>query len=285
MLVNRVMPGWDSLDTVSSLHGAAQIAGLVLLVVLLGLLAFVAMSLRRRLWPEWLDVGEFQIRSRFVEIACAAVLALLLVTEVTGFVYGRRLTALSATAALDSAEQLKRVAAEAQDLRKRPVQAQPETPSRYIKENSELRQKLNDAEAKVAELEKLQAQKRLSDDQRRFLIEALRPFAGQKVQIASILGDDDSKALTRDLVSVFEAAGWDHDGEAGVFAQAFPRDPVGVEVTLNEADARAGNIAAGIGALINATRQLGLVYDNTIYMGNEVPSGQALLKIGKKLRK
>jgi hypothetical protein len=70
-----------------------------------------------------------------------------------------------------------------------------------------------------------------------------------------------------------------------VFTQQFPRDPIGVEVTLNENDARSGNIAAGIGALINATRQLGLVYDNTIYMGNEVPAGQAMLKVGKKLRK
>ena len=32
-------------------------------------------------------------------------------------------------------------------------------------------------------------------------------------------------------------------------------------------------------------RQLGLVYDNTVYMDNEVPAGQALLKVGKKLRK
>jgi len=285
MQVNRVMPGWDQLDTVSRLHGGSQIAGLILLAALIGILALAAFNLRKGLWPAWLDIGEFQIRSRFVEIACAVVLGLLLVTEVTGYIYGRREAALNAVASLDVAEQVKRVNAEAQDLRKRPVQALPEIPSRYIKENSELRQKLNDAEAKVAELEKLQAQKRLSDDQRRFLVEALRPFAGQKVQIASILGDDDSKALARDLVSVFEAAGWDHDGETGVFAQAFPRDPVGVEVTLNEADARAGNIAAGIGALINATRQLGLVYDNTIYMGNEVPAGQALLRVGKKLRK
>ena len=279
------MPGWDSLESVSQLHGSAQIAGLILLAALLGLLALAAFSLRKRPWPEWLDIGEFQIKSSFVEIACAVVLALLLITEVAGYVYGRRETALNAIAALDTAEQAKRVNAEAQELRRRPVQAQPETPSRYIKENSELRQKLNEAEARIAALEKLQAQKRLSEDQRRFLIEALRPFAGQKVQIASILDDDDSTALAHDLVSAFDAAGWDHEGEAGVFAQQFPRDPVGVEVTLNEGDARAGNIAAGIGALINATRQLGLVYDNTIYMGNEVPAGQALLKVGKKLRK
>ena len=74
-------------------------------------------------------------------------------------------------------------------------------------------------------------------------------------------------------MSVFEAAGWDHDGEAGVSTQQWDRDPIGVEVTLNEADARAGRISAGVGALINVVRQLGLVYDNTIYMNDDVPSG------------
>ena len=279
------MPGWESLETVSRLHGSAQIVGLVLLAMLAGLAALAAYSLRKGFWPEWLDIGEFQIRSRFVEIACAAVLALLLITEVVAYAYGRRVVALNAVAAETTVEQVKRLNADAQAMRNRPVPSQPETPSRYIKENSELRQKLIEAENTVAELQKLHAQKRLSEEQRRFLIEALRTFSGQKVAIASILGDEDSKALAQDLVSVFDAAGWDHGGDDGVFAQQFPRDPIGVEVTLNENDARAGNIPAGIGALINATRQLGLVYDNTVYMGSDVPSGQALLKVGKKLRK
>jgi hypothetical protein len=257
----------------------------VLLVMLAGLAALAVYSLRKGSWPEWLDIGQFQIRSRFVEIACAVVLTLLLVTEVVAYAYGRRVMALNAVAAETSAEQVKRLNADAQAMRNKPVAAQPETPNRYIKENSELRQKLIDAENKIAELQKLQAQKRLSEEQRRFLIEALRPFSGQKVAVASILGDEESKVLSQDLVSVFDAAGWDHDGDAGVFAQQFPRDPIGVEVTLNENDARAGNIPAGIGALINATRQLGLVYDNTVYMGSDVPSGQALLRVGKKLRK
>ena len=279
------MPGWESLETVSWLHGSAQIVGFILLAALIGLAALAAFNLRKGFWPEWLDIGEFQIRSRFVEIACAVTLALLLVTEVTAYAYGRRVMALNAVAAETIAEQVKRLNADAQALRNRPIPAQPETPNRYIKENSELRQKLIETENKVAELQKLQAQKRLSEEQRRFLIEALRPFQGQKVAVASILGDDESKALAQDLASAFEAAGWDHGGDEGVFAQQFPRDPVGVEVTLNENDARAGNIPAGIGALINATRQLGLVYDNTVYMGSDVPSGQALLKVGKKLRK
>ena len=84
---------------------------------------------------------------------------------------------------------------------------------------------------------------------------------------------------------MFEAAGWDHHGEAGVSTQDWPRDPVGIEVVLNEDDARADQIPPGVAGLINVVRQLGLVYDNTVYMDNDVPDGQALLKVGKKLRK
>jgi hypothetical protein len=46
---------------------------------------------------------------------------------------------------------------------------------------------------------------------------------------------------------VFDSAGWDHDGEAGVYTQQWDRDPIGIEVTLNESDARAERISAGIG--------------------------------------
>ena len=67
--------------------------------------------------------------------------------------------------------------------------------------------------------------------------------------------------------------------------QEWPRDPVGIEVVLNEDDARADHIPPGVAGLINVVRKLGLVYDNTVYMDNEVPAGQALLKVGKKLRK
>ena len=85
---------------------------------------------------------------------------------------------------------------------------------------------------------------------------------------------------------MFEAAGWDHHGEAGVFAQE-----LAARSGRHRGDAERGrcprrqNSGGRCGALINVVRQLGLVYDNTIYMDNDVPAGQALLKVGKKLRK
>jgi hypothetical protein len=207
-------------------------------------------------------------------------LALMLICQGAAYSYGVRQKTLTETAEQASADRIRHLVAEA---KARPVSDGSGT--RYFKENSDLRQKLNDAEMRLADLEKTEAQKRLSSDQKRFLIEALRPFAGQKVSIASISGDAEGLVLVKDFVSVFEAAGWDHHGDAGISTQEWPRDPVGVEVTLNETDARANHIPEGAAALINATRQLGLVYDSTVYMDNDVPPGQALLKVGKKLRK
>ncbi len=64
------MPGWDSLQTVSAVHGAFKLAGMILLAVLAALAAFAAYQLRGRQWPEWFDVGNYQLRSRFFEIGC-----------------------------------------------------------------------------------------------------------------------------------------------------------------------------------------------------------------------
>jgi hypothetical protein len=274
------MLGSESLETVTAVHGAFQLIGLLLLLVIAaGLAGFVAYQLRTGVWPEWLDVGAYQLRSRFFAIGCAAVLALLVVTEVVAYGYGLRQGSLIAAAEQANADRVKRLAAE---TKQRPV---VESSNRYLKENSELRQKLIDAENKLAALERTQTEKHLSADQKRFLIEALRPFAGQKVSIASIRGDDEGLRLVQEFVSVFEAAGWDHHGEDGITTQDWPRDPVGIEVVLNENDARSDKIPPGVAGLVNVVRKLGLVYDNTVYMDNEVPEGQALLKVGKKLRK
>jgi hypothetical protein len=374
------MAGWDSLETVTRLHGAAQVAGLILLVLVVGLAIFAAFQLRRGTWPEWLDVGQYQLRSQGFVIGFAGVFALLIVVELAAFGYSLRQKILTVAAEQASAERVQRVSTESQkrstaetelqsrmekaeldrrraaenadrilkenaelrqklssaetefksrmekaeldrgraaehadrtlkenaELRQKLSAAETELQSRVettgldrrraaesadrtLRENAELRQRLNSAETKVAELkrtlQKTQAQRRLSQDQKRLLTDALRPFSGQKIKIASIRNDDDAQVLAQDFVSAFDAAGWDHGGKTGIAIEQWDRDPVGVEITLNETDARAGKISAGVGALINVVRRLGLAYDNTIYMSSEVPAGEALVKVGKKLRK
>lgn len=144
-------------------------------------------------------------------------------------------------------------------------------------EVSRLQEQLTRTERKLASI---QARRRLSDDEKIVLINALRPFAGQRVSIAALAADNDAKAFAEDFAEVFEAAGWEHPE---VSYRRWERDPVGVEITLNEADGRAGRINTGVGALINIARKLSLVDDNTIYMAAEVPAGQVQIKIGKKL--
>src|SRR3954467_9887042 len=97
------MPGWDSLQTVTAAHGAFQLVGLMLLVIAAALAGVVALQLRNGVWPEWLDLGAYQLRSRFFAIGCAVVLALLLVTEIVAYGYGRRQDSLTAAAEQASA--------------------------------------------------------------------------------------------------------------------------------------------------------------------------------------
>ena len=152
-----------------------------------------------------------------------------------------------------------------------------QTEAKAETEIARLQEQLARTERRLASL---QATRRLSDDEKNVLINALRPYAGQRVMIAAIAGDADGKAYAEDFVEVFDAAGWQHTTLA---FRHWDRDPVGVEVTLNEADGRAGRINTGVGALINVVRKLSLTDGNTIYLTAEVPSGEVQIKIGKKL--
>src|SRR6187401_1361717 len=105
------MPGWDSLQTVATVHSAFQLAGLILLVVVAALAALAAYQLRSRQWPEWLDLGDYQLRSRFLEIGLAAVFALLVVTHVAAYSYGVRYDNLVAAAERSSADRIGRLVA------------------------------------------------------------------------------------------------------------------------------------------------------------------------------
>lgn len=339
--MSRDLPGWDSLETVTRIHGAAQVAGLILLA-LLGMLAIaVAYQFRGGVRRLWLDIGSYQVSSKLFEAACVGAIMFLAVAEITAYVYGARQQTLTATASHAAAERLNNLTAE---LRSQPTQEL----TSYSKENLELRQKLAEAESKLAalkssskqleqtkterdqaekerdqtragleqakkdleraktnseqaksenqrikndlqqakdELKKIESAKHLSQEVRQILIDTLKPFAGQKIAVAFIRDDDGSQAVAQDVVAALDAAGWDHDGQGGVTARQWDRDPVGIEVALNEQDARAGRIASGVGALIDTLRRLRLTDDNTVYMDSTVPPGRVLLKVGRKLKR
>jgi hypothetical protein len=297
------MPGWDSLNTVATLSTISQVLALILVIVVAAGGSMALIYRPDNAWPERIEVQRLSfgivpfklppltLHRRWIEIGIAAVLALLILAEVAAFGFSYRKDTLASardgalTALQSRLEQSQQLAAA--------------DTARHANELSEFQKKLAEAEGRaqraateaaqartaLAALQQASAQRRLSEQERHALVEALAPYGGQKVSVASILHDDDGKALAEDFVAVLDEARWDHDGEAGVSYQQWDRDPIGIEIWLNEKEARAGRVQAGIGALIAAVRHLGLMADNTLYMSRDVPAGEAQIRIGKKLRK
>ena len=291
---DRYLPRWR-IDTAATLHNAfAEIA-------ILGIAALLA-----------LGYGSFSYGQRKAELVVESH-----ATEIATQVAQVRAEAddlqrVNAQAATRQATEVARVRAEADVLHRANTQA---AAARHAAEIADLQQRLRQTESRrVASVESLRwevkqtearseatisrlerqlgqverrlasltQQRRLTANEKDSLVEALRPYAGQKVTIAAIAGDDDDKVYASDFVEVLQAAGWEHPN---VTYRHWDRDPVGVEITLNEADGRAGRVNVAIGALINVVRKLGLTEGNTIYMNGEIPAGEALIKIGKKLQR
>ena len=159
------MPGWESLaDRCRRARRASSLPGLILLVVLAALAAFAAYQLARRHMAG-------MVRHRRIPVAqpvssrsaCAGGAgAAARQPRSSAYGYGRspgHADGCGRAGQRRSDQAARRRRCEAQ----RPIADEP--PNRYLKENSELRQKLIDAENKLAALERVQTQKHLSDEQ------------------------------------------------------------------------------------------------------------------------
>ncbi|MBM3530998.1 MAG: hypothetical protein FJX62_23210 [Alphaproteobacteria bacterium] len=279
------MPGWDSLQTVTQVHGIFEMLGLVLLVVLVACAAAAYFGLRAGIWPDQLTFAGMRLRGDIVAVAAAAAVAILIGAQVVAFAYGQRKDMLAETAVAARAQQALKPLADRGARQETEVAKLHQLLRDSERKLNEAEAELSAAMAKIAKFEFVQASKRLSDDEKAVLVAALKPFAGQRVTVASIRDDEDGKAFAEDVIAVLEAAGWDHGGDAGIMFRQWDRDPVGIEVTLNETDARAGRISEGTKMLVNVVREFGLAADNTVYLNGEVPEGAVEVRVGRKLRK
>ena len=292
--LNRYLPRWR-VDTRAMLHNAfAEIA-------ILGTAALLALS-----------YGSFAYGQRKAELVVESHAAEIATQVAKVRVEADALRSANTQAATRQAAEVAKVRAEADALHRVDTQAAAarhaaeiidlqqrlrQTESRRVASVESLRWEVKQTEARseatISRLERqlgqverrlasLTQQRRLTANEKDSLVEALRPYAGQKVTIAAIAGDEDDKVYVTDFVEVLEAAGWQYPN---VTYRHWDRDPVGVEITLNEADGRAGRVNVAIGALINVVRKLGLTDGNTIYMNGEIPAGEAQIKIGKKLQR
>lgn len=131
--------------------------------------------------PNW---DSFESTSRWSDIlfwAGIICLILLAATEVASHIYGNRASILSKEAA------------------KQQQEAEQAAEQRHTAEIGGLKSQLTEAEKKVTELQKVQPQRRLSQQEKDTLIAAMLPFPGQKISITCIMGTFMAKSLPRIL--------------------------------------------------------------------------------------
>ena len=121
----------------------------------------------------------------------------------------------------------------------------------------------------------------LTPEQRRILVDAIKPFAGTKIEVAIQMGDKESLALAAELVSVLRDAGWDPGGASGINQAIYSGNPsYGIQLTINENDARSGHLPRGFEALARILMSLGLTKEP--FMNPGVASGKIELRVMPK---
>ncbi len=160
-------------------------------------------------------------------------------------------------------------------------QSQRETDDRRAVEMTALQQKAFDAENALTKLRNQQIPRKLSPQQQADLTIALLPFKGQKFTITSVMSDDEGGHLVDQIVSVTDAAGWDHGGGEGISMAMFTKAPIGIEIQVSAADAQVNQTRAAE-ILINALVRFGLLNSPQGSIGQNLQPGQIGIIVGRK---
>jgi hypothetical protein len=224
------------------------------------------------LLPNWDSIESTSRWSDVLFWAGIICLVLLAATEVASHIYGSRSAFLSGE-----------VARQAEDKRK---QDQDSAETRRKTEVEGLQTQLADAAKKAAEaakkaeaVEKQAAPRHLTSAQQQAIFEVISPIHDVVVSVAISMGDTEAKSFAGDFVSVLRKAGWNVGEGDGINQAVYTGGPdYGVQVTLNEAEARAGRYPTGAEALIRALIAIGLTKGG--FMNPGVPVGKIELRIG-----
>jgi len=213
-------------------------------------------------WPGW---DSIESTTRWHDIYFwfgAACLIMLALSAVVSHRYGVRKDELVAIAERDAITRRQREREEADDRIK------------------QLQNALSEADKKLSEFQKEPAPRRITGQQKAELIAALSPFRGQKVSIVCVMGDEEGLALAQDFVAVFVAANWHFEGTLGVAQATYSKNPIGVEVTLNENKVNANRVPPAAAALISSLISMGLTKGG--FKNAEVPADKIEVRVGNK---
>ena len=118
--------------------------------------------------------------------------------------------------------------------------------------------------------------------QKRELIATLLPFAGQKVTIMSVMGDAEGDRFKQDFLEVLRATKWSFNEATDVSQGVMMPTPQGVQVTINQTDAQPERVLKSAVQFMLLLHKIGITNSDTIFVNNDVPSGQVRLIVGTK---
>jgi hypothetical protein len=231
--------------------------------------------------PGWNSIETATRLHNFFEFWGIVLFLVVVAFEFLAYFYGHRKDWLVEQGVRIAAEERQRADAEVQRRHESDTATIREELARAQRDAENARQEAADAGRKAASLEIKAAQRRLSDAQMRTLKDALKPFAGQKAAIGIIMGDHESHAFASQFVSVFRDAGWDVGGGDAVNQAVYLGPPTyGIQVTVNEQDARSSRLPTGAEQLVRTLIALGLT--KHAYVNPQVPSGSIEFRVGPK---
>ena len=128
-----------------------------------------------------------------------------------------------------------------------------------------------------------QSNRTLSASAVKTLVSAMSQFPGQRVTITSASGDPEADSYAREFYTVIQSAHWVYSGPIDHFYKLVSPGPIGVEITVNEADAKKGRGPLGYNALLTALHQLGIVNPAAPnFVNAAVPPDVIEIRIGTK---
>lgn len=218
--------------------------------------------------PGWDSINSTETIAHYLHVTAVVVLGLLFVAEGMALIYDFRNHRLIKTAesVREIAQKEKEDAAEGR--RKAEVEG--------------LEKKLTEADKKLSEVQQNQTARRLKDEQKRAIIDAVKPFSGHKFLMVTVASNPEAFQYATDFVQALREAGWD-DGSKNITTEITfgGPDPVGVEIIVNSAYRTAGAPPAAAAALIKV---LGSLQIMTMRIGADpaVPLDTIKVVVGAK---
>jgi len=198
-------------------------------------------------------------------VAGLVFILLLAASEILAFIYGKRADTLRDIAESVRAEKRQQEINEANAFHAAEVEA--------------LKREMGQAERKPGAFQREPTDRQLSPAQGNALIQALSPFRGQKIRVVCGVNDVEACRFAEAFKAVFVAAGWNCDGVTQ--AAYIGSHPLGIEVTVNQAEGQAGRIPQPADRLMKALIVLGLS-GQEIFADPAVPARQIDFRVGRK---